>query len=162
MSRSPSSAAASPALTATRDHGCVFDVFVSYRTADQRFGAAIAHAALARRFGSDRVFLDHVAIGPGEEYPASIRAALDQAQVLVVLMGPTWLHAEPDTGVRLIDRDDDWVRREIRHALEREIAIIPVLLDGIAMPSSAWGRQARTRSHLGRSLPTGCLSDCLN
>lgn len=129
---SPSLRWVSPA----RHHVCVFDVFVNYRTVDERFGAAYAHDALARRFGRDRIFLDHVSIAPGERYASRLRDALEQAQVLVVLVGPEWLADEPGTGVRLIDREDDWVRKEIRRALEREIKIIPVLLDGTAMPGA--------------------------
>jgi WD40 repeat protein len=114
-----------------------FDVFVSYRTVDARFGAAAAYDSLADRFGVDRVFLDHASMGPGEPYPASIRAALDQVRVLVVLIGPEWLSTQADTGVRLVDQTGDWVRQEIRRGLERGIGIIPVLLDGTPLPLPA-------------------------
>lgn len=109
-------------------------MFVSYRTADARFGAASVHESLARRFGGDRVFLDHASMDAGELYPDSIRSALEQVRVLVLLIGPEWLAVEAGTDVRLVDRDDDWVRREIRRALERDIVIIPVLLDGTPLP----------------------------
>jgi TIR domain len=118
-----------------RHDTAVFDVFVSYRTDDARFGAASAYERLADRFGGDRIFLDHVSLGPGDVYPASIRAAVEQARVMVVLIGHEWFGADHDIEVRLIDRENDWVRREIRRALERGIAIIPVLLDGTPLPS---------------------------
>ncbi len=113
----------------------VFDVFVSYRTVDARFGAASAHESLAGRFGGNRVFLDHASMDAGEVYPESIRNALEQVRVLVLIIGPEWLAVEPGTDVRLVDRDGDWVRREIRRALERRIVIIPVLLDGTPLPA---------------------------
>ncbi|MGB3444682.1 MAG: TIR domain-containing protein [Actinophytocola sp.] len=112
-------------------------MFVNYRTADARFGAAAAYEELARRFGGERVFLDHVSLAPGEVYPDGIRAALEQTRVLVVLIGPEWLGAAADTGLRPVDRAGDWVRREIRRAVERDVAIIPVLLDGTPMPAPA-------------------------
>ena len=62
-----------------------------------------------------------MSINPGEAYSESILAALEQVRVLVVLIGPDWLGEDSETGVRLIDREHDWVRREIRHALERQI-----------------------------------------
>jgi tetratricopeptide (TPR) repeat protein len=113
----------------------VFDVFVNYRTVDARFGAAAAYQFLVGRFGSERVFLDHVSMGSGAVYPEEIRAALEQTRVLVVLIGPEWLSCEPGTDVRLVDREGDWVRREIRRALARRIEIIPVLLDGTGFPT---------------------------
>ncbi len=113
----------------------MIDVFVNYRTADARFGAASAYAELSRHFGDDRVFLDSQMIRPGEVYPDRIRDVLEQARVLVVLIGPEWLCVEPGTVRRLVDRDHDWVRQEIRRALERKIVIIPVLLDGTPMPT---------------------------
>lgn len=112
----------------------VFDIFVSYRKKDALFGVATVHDRLTRRFGDDRVFFDDLAIEPGAEYPDQIDAALNEVCVLVVLIGPNWL-VDP-TGVRLLDREGDWVRREIRHALQRRIPIIPVLLDGVLLPSS--------------------------
>jgi hypothetical protein len=111
----------------------VFDIFVNYRTLDARFGAASTYEELARRFGGDRVFLDHVSIQPGADYVKRINAALEEIRVLVVLIGPEWLACSP-TGVRLVDREGDWVRREIRRALQRGITIIPVLLDGVSLP----------------------------
>lgn len=114
----------------------MFDIFVNYRTVDGRFGAASAHEALARRFGGDRVFLDHVSIQSGADYPERIVAALEEVRVLVVLIGPHWFARDPATGIRFIDREGDWVRREIRRAVQRGITIIPVLLDGAPAPSA--------------------------
>ncbi len=112
-----------------------FDIFINYRTADAAFGAAATYELLAERFGRDRIFLDNQSLAPGADYPHMLRAALESARVLLVLIGPNWLVADP-TGTHrlLLDRADDWVRHEIRRALQREIPVIPVLLDGTALP----------------------------
>ncbi|XVV00177.1 tetratricopeptide repeat protein [Actinosynnema sp. CA-248983] len=113
----------------------MFEIFVNYRTADARFGAAAVYELLAARFGSDHVFLDHRSMEPGAIYPAELRAGIDQARVLLVLIGPEWLAEDPAApGKRLVDRENDWVRREIRRAIGRDIHIIPVLLDGVPLP----------------------------
>ena len=104
-------------------------VFVNYRTDDAPLAAATIHAWLAQRFGNHRVFLDSVSLHAAEHYPTVIREALDNAGVLVAVVGPRWLTlAEPRSGVRLIDRPTDWVRTEIATALGRRIPIVPVLM----------------------------------
>lgn len=103
-------------------------VFINYRAVDNPLGAAGIHEALATRFGKERVFRDCVSMEPGEHYPERIRTALDEADVLVSVIGPRWLTLTDDAGRRLIDRDRDWVRRELARAHERNIPIVPVLL----------------------------------
>lgn len=104
-------------------------VFISYRAADQPLAAAAIHDALARRFGTDRVFRDCASMRAGQHYPTVIRAALESATVLVSVVGPRWLTlTDPRTSSRLIDRDHDWVRLEIASALRRQIPVVPVML----------------------------------
>lgn len=115
-----------------------FDVFINYRTADVPFGAAATYELLAERFGNDRIFLDNQSMPPGVDYPQLLRSALESMWVLLVLIGPNWLSADPASGGRLlIERDGDWVRYEIRRALERAVPIVPILLDGTALPDPA-------------------------
>jgi hypothetical protein len=105
-------------------------VFINYRSADNPLGAAGIHDALAARFGSDRVFRDCVSLEAGDSYPDAIREALADADVLVAIVGPGWLSlTDPKTGQRLIDRESDWVRRELAWAHERNIRVVPVLLE---------------------------------
>ncbi|MGW0825743.1 tetratricopeptide repeat protein [Streptomyces sp. NPDC002845] len=106
------------------------DVFVNYRTADAGHGAAACYELLSPAFGEGRVFRDCVSMLPGQLYPEAIRQALEETRVLLVLIGPDWFAEEPGSGRRLVDREDDWVRREIRRAFERDIPVVQVLLDG--------------------------------
>ncbi|MBC2868880.1 TIR domain-containing protein [Streptomyces mexicanus] len=112
------------------------DVFVNYRTLDSAYVAATCYELLSAEFGPERVFRDCVSIRPGDRYPDAIRQALEEARVLLVLIGPQWLAPDPSAqdGRRLIDDEQDWVRREIRRALARDIPVIPVLLDGARLP----------------------------
>ena len=52
------------------------DVFVSYRSADARFGAAAVYELLSSRFGKDRLFLDNQSIPAGTPYSAELDRAL--------------------------------------------------------------------------------------
>jgi hypothetical protein len=104
-------------------------VFINYRVVDNPLGAAGIHDALAGRFGTDKVFRDCVTLEPGTHYPSAIRDALARADVLVSIIGPRWLTlTDGTTGMRLIDRETDWVRRELVWAHERQIGVVPVLL----------------------------------
>jgi hypothetical protein len=104
-------------------------VFINYRTMDHPAVAAVIHDDMVARFGADRVFRDCQSLGPGQWYPAEIRKSLASADVLVAVIGPRWLSlTDPDTGQRLIDREYDWVRREIVWALEWHTPVVPVLL----------------------------------
>jgi Effector-associated domain 2 len=104
-------------------------VFINYRVVDNPLGAAGIHDALAGRFGADKVFRDCVSLEAGTVYPDAIRDALASSEVLLSIIGPDWLALTDDTtGERLIDREYDWVRRELMWAHERDIHVVPVLL----------------------------------
>ncbi len=112
------------------------ELFVNYRKIDTRMSAAFVYDFLIGRFGAGHVFIDHISMQPGDLYPPALRSALERAEALIVLIGPDWLAEDPARpGRRLVDREDDWVRNEIRRALERGIEIIPVLVDGASLPS---------------------------
>ncbi|HSK97181.1 MAG TPA: tetratricopeptide repeat protein, partial [Euzebyales bacterium] len=65
-----------------------------------------------------------------------LRAALESVRVMLVLIGPRWLVPDPDTPAHLpIHDDEDWVRLEIRRALERSVRVVPILFDGARLPA---------------------------
>lgn len=109
-------------------------VFVNYRMVDTAYGAADVAASLSDTIGRDQVFLDHDSMIPGEDYPTALRDALERCDILVAVIGPAWLSRD-GTGVRLVDRERDWVREEIAHALERGIPVVPVLLRDARQPT---------------------------
>ncbi|HVV20512.1 MAG TPA: TIR domain-containing protein, partial [Pseudonocardiaceae bacterium] len=105
-------------------------VFINYRVKDNPTAAAVIHDHLAQVFGKDEVFRDCVSMEGGEHYPSTIRAALARARVLIAVIGAQWLTLT-DNGVRLIDREHDWVRLEIADAFRRGITVLPVLLKDV-------------------------------
>ena len=78
--------------------------------------------------------MDTEAIRIGADWPETINKALAAATVLVAVIGPSWLRIADEYGQRRIDKEDDWVRNEIRHALESKVHLIPLLLSGTALP----------------------------
>jgi len=90
-----------------------------------------------RRFGEERVFIDLDAIRPGSDFAEVIAEALDHCDVLLALIGPTWLTRIDRTGRRRLDDPDDLVRVELETALRRGITLIPLLVGGANMPAPA-------------------------
>lgn len=101
-------------------------IFINYRSDDSALVETVDQV-LVGRFGPDRVFLDIESLQPGRNYPEEIRRKLEEADALVVLIGPRWRATDP-RGQPKIFGDEDWVRLEIARALERGIPIVPVLV----------------------------------
>lgn len=110
-------------------------IFINYRRVDAPLGATALAAVLAERFGPERVFRDTVSVEAGEIYPRALWEALEGASVLVAVIGSQWHTVAGPDGQPLIQREHDWVRREIAFALNQGIPVVPVLL--IDTPDSA-------------------------
>jgi len=77
-----------------------------------------------------RLFVDVDSIETGEDFAEAIYEAIDSCRVLVVLIGPKWATLLDEEGRRRLDDPGDYVRFEVRVALQRGILVIPVLVDG--------------------------------
>jgi TIR domain/Sel1 repeat len=108
---------------------------ISYRRDDGGLYAARLYDQLSEKFGFDRLFMD-IAILPGEDWVQAIQRRIDEAAAWLVVIGPKWVHSVNSRGERSLDDSQDYVRMEIAAALERRIAVIPVLVAGAAMPRS--------------------------
>lgn len=109
-------------------------IFISYRREDSIGHAGRLYDRLAERFGRERVYRDIDAIEAGEDFVAAIRQKVDKSDVLLALIGPRWLTATDEEGRWRLADDNDLVRLEIATALNRNIRVIPVLLQGATMP----------------------------
>ncbi|WP_374565331.1 toll/interleukin-1 receptor domain-containing protein [Ideonella sp.] len=111
-------------------------VFISYRRDDSAGYARAIGAELAQRFGADRVFMDVDDIAAGQGFAEVIQRAVGSAGVLLVLIGRRW-RGEREGGAPRLSDPGDFVRLEIAAGLRRGLRVIPVLLDGAAMPTAA-------------------------
>ncbi|NEP18859.1 MAG: tetratricopeptide repeat protein [Leptolyngbya sp. SIO4C1] len=113
-------------------------LFISYRRSDSQDITDRIYDRLAARFGSKNVFKDTQSISGGAEFRQDINAALSRCQVLIAVIGPTWLTVQDEAGHRRLDDTDDLVRREIETALNREgMRVIPLLVNGAGLPDAA-------------------------
>lgn len=109
-------------------------VFISYRREDTSGIAGRLYDRLAARFGGDRVFMDVDSISPGFDFGKVVEDAVESCDVLLVLIGRDWLQVTNSSGRRRLDDPGDYVAAEIRAGLDRNIPVIPVLVDGARPP----------------------------
>ena len=114
-------------------------LFISYRRIDG-FEVKRLARALRQEFGKNHIFYDQTSIELGDAWPESIETALNEAEVIILVIGPKWLHLQdPKSGKRRIDLDGDWVRKETIRAIQRkqenpDLLVLPVLINNASLP----------------------------
>jgi predicted ATPase len=78
--------------------------------------------------------MDVDTIEPGADFAEVINAAVGSCEVLVTVIGKSWLSLADANGKRRLDDQQDLVRLEIQSALEQGIRVIPALVQGARMP----------------------------
>jgi len=111
--------------------------FISYRRQDSAAASRWLSQTIQRTFGAMSAFMDTEAIRIADDWPERIDRALRSATVLLAVIGPSWLRIADEYGRRRIDKEDDWVRNEIREAFENGVAILPILLSKTPIPESS-------------------------
>jgi hypothetical protein len=109
------------------------NIFINYRRDDSAGHAGRLFDRLSSRF-PNRVFMDIDTIEPGTDFVESIEQAVGCCEVLIVMIGRKWLTLTDATGGRRVDNPHDFVRLEIGAALQRNVRIIPVLVDDAVVP----------------------------
>jgi hypothetical protein len=110
-------------------------IFISYRRSDSQVVTRNIYSALAEYFGHEVVFRDIDSIPAGQNFKTYLETELDHCEVLIVVIGPTWISVrDSPTGKRRLDDPNDWVRLEIEYALKRNILVIPLLIDATLLP----------------------------
>jgi hypothetical protein len=112
-------------------------IFVSFRKIDDRVTRERLYVRLVAEFGAEQIFKSGESIPPGTDYVRILKTQAVACPVMLVLIGDGWLGAQDSTGARMIDREHEWVRLEIRTALESGNRVIPILLgDGTLLPTA--------------------------
>ncbi|HEX5151682.1 MAG TPA: toll/interleukin-1 receptor domain-containing protein [Parafilimonas sp.] len=112
-----------------------FKIFINYRREDTSGYAGRMFDSLAEEFGEGNIFIDVTKIDTGTDYTDVITRALDLSSYFLILIGNTWMDCKDASGNRRLDNPEDFVRKEIRLAIEKKTTIIPVLLEDTNMPS---------------------------
>lgn len=106
-------------------------IFISYRRQDSGHTGWLCEA-LEDAFGEERVFRDRTGIRAAHDFTVEIAAAIENADVLVAIVGQGWRRGGVLERLR---RREDWVFRELEYANAHRKHILPVLLNGATMPA---------------------------
>lgn len=109
-------------------------IFVSYRRDDAAASAGRLCDHLLRHFPREQVFFDVDNIEPGLDFVKVLDESVANCEVLLAVIGKTWISAKQEGRARLAN-PHDFVRIELESALRRDIRVVPVLVDGAAMPT---------------------------
>ncbi len=112
-------------------------IFISYRRNDSATSAGRIYDRLEGRFGQGQVFMDVDTIRPGLDFVEVVQEAVGSCDALIAVIGREWLGASDEGGRKRLENPEDLVRLEIATALERDIRVIPVLVQGAQMPLAA-------------------------
>jgi hypothetical protein len=78
--------------------------------------------------------MDVTAIQPGRDFRKAIDESIHKCSVLLAILGQGWLESRDGAGHKRLEDENDFVRLEIASALQRDIAVVPVLVRGARMP----------------------------
>jgi TIR domain/Protein of unknown function (DUF1036) len=109
-------------------------IVISYRRTDAAAMSGRIFDRLVTHFGKDAVFMDVDNIPFGIDFRQHINKALEEIDILVVVIGPKWLGGDKRGPARIMDANDP-VRIEVETALRRGIPVVPVLVDAAQMPN---------------------------
>ncbi len=109
-------------------------IFISYRREDTSGESGRLKDKLEQIFGQENIFYDVETLEAGLNFDESIAKALSESKVLLAMIGPHWLKVTDPKGTLRLQKEDDWVRKEISEALKRDLRVIPILVNGADMP----------------------------
>ncbi len=110
-----------------------WSTFISYRRSGELKVANQLSDALQRAGVS--VFRDQEGLRGGDKWWPTLKRAIIRSQRLIVLIGRTTHRSA-------------WVKREVQHALENDVRVVPVLAGGEFRSWDALGRQLSSRHAL--------------
>src|SRR5438128_1061423 len=108
-------------------------LFISYRRDDSPGHAGRLSDAIRKSYGEGYIFKDVTNIRAGEYFPPVIKTAIEDASVIIMVIGPKWAGPKWLQRSKIFNRHD-WVRKEIEIAIKASIHILPILVNGGEIP----------------------------
>ena len=105
-------------------------IFLSYRRADSGWPVDRLTEYLRQEFGTENIFQDVSSIPLGVDFRDHIRHELESQDIILVIMSSKWAEIMKSRA----DDKKDVLREEIEISLNLGKTVIPILVDGLAMP----------------------------
>lgn len=110
-------------------------IFISYRRGDSLGSTGRLYDRLVSQFADKHIFMDVDTIAPGEDFIDAIEKAVEKCSILLAVIGKNWVNITDAQGQRMLLNPYDFVRVEIRTAMDRNIRVIPVLVENAPVPN---------------------------
>ncbi len=110
-------------------------IFICYRRDDSAYVTGHINDRLRREFGDESIFTDVDRIALGVDFRTTLDQMVSECQILLAVVGEHWLTVRNQEDVLRLQDPADFVRIEIESALQRNIPVIPLLVEGTRMPS---------------------------
>jgi hypothetical protein len=111
--------------------GMAGKIFINYRRNDDSGAAGRLYDRLEEHYGKNDLFMDVDDIAAGADFVRMLEEKVSECDVFLAVIGKRWLDAD---GEARLDDPNDFVRIEIASALGSSKHVIPVLVNGAAMP----------------------------
>jgi hypothetical protein len=109
-------------------------IFINYRRGDDPGNTGRLFDRLQVEFEPQQLFLDVDNIPPGRDFVRELNERVAECDIVLSVIGKTWLDAQDAAGARRLDNPDDFVRIELLSALNQNKQVIPVLVGETQMP----------------------------
>jgi len=109
-------------------------LFISYRRADSLDTTGRIYDRLASNFGEENIFRDIDSISGGEDFREIISDSVTACKVILAIIGKEWVDARDDKNQKRLNSPNDFVRIELETGMEKNVPIIPVLVNHAKMP----------------------------
>jgi hypothetical protein len=111
-------------------------IFISYRRSDSKIFTGRILDRLTQAFGGRSIFRDIEDISAGKDFRQALKDAVDEADIMLVMIGPQWASITDTNGNKRLFDTQDFVRLEVETALKRTgMTVIPILLLNTPMPT---------------------------
>jgi hypothetical protein len=111
-------------------------LFISYRQEISRESAGSLYKRLSHEYGKTNIFFDQEPNGDENDWRERMQKEVLRCDVFLCIIEGEWLSLTRNE-IRRLEQPLDPVRREVEAALEEEKAVIPILVNGVAMPPEA-------------------------
>jgi TIR domain/Prokaryotic STING domain len=107
-------------------------IFFSYRRADNFDFVERIRDRFIEIYGVENVFMDVDSIPAGAKFADKIHAMVQNCDAMIAIIGPSWLEVLQQKAARF---EEDYVRTEIKLALEAGKYIVPICIKGASVPT---------------------------